>query len=109
MAKKTVTSVEYTDDLDGSAAAGTVRFGYEGVDYEIDLSKRNAREFEKALALYVGHARRVRSARRRPSRGGAATGIDLKDVRAWAAANGHKVSARGRVPGNVMDAYRAAH
>ena len=27
-----------TDDLDGSDAAGTVRFGYEGVEYEVDLS-----------------------------------------------------------------------
>ncbi|MGZ4666590.1 MAG: Lsr2 dimerization domain-containing protein [Frankiaceae bacterium] len=32
-----------TDDLDGSDAAGTVRFGYEGVEYEIDLPRRRAR------------------------------------------------------------------
>ena len=28
----------FIDDLDGSEAAGTVRFGLDGTDYEIDLS-----------------------------------------------------------------------
>ena len=40
MARRTV--VEHTDDLDGSAATETVAFGLDGVDYEIDLSARNA-------------------------------------------------------------------
>jgi len=32
-----------------------------------------------------------------------------KELRAWAQANGHHVSGRGRVPSTLMDAYRAAH
>jgi len=28
----------FVDDLDGSAAEGTVRFGLDGTDYEIDLN-----------------------------------------------------------------------
>ena len=32
-----------------------------------------------------------------------------KELRAWAQANGHRVSGRGRVPSTLMDAYRSAH
>ena len=67
----------FVDDLDGSAAEGTVRFGLDGADYEIDLNAAHARELRDALARYVGAARRAggtarrsaRSARRGPARG----------------------------------------
>jgi hypothetical protein len=32
----------FIDDLDGSAAEGTVRFGLDGADYEIDLNSGHA-------------------------------------------------------------------
>ena len=38
----------FIDDLDGSEAAGTVRFGLDGTDYEIDLNT------EHAQALPIG-------------------------------------------------------
>ena len=47
------------DDLDGSAAEGTVRFGLDGADYEVDLNARHAQELRDALARYVGAARRA--------------------------------------------------
>jgi hypothetical protein len=40
----------FIDDLDGSAAEGTVRFGLDGTEYEIDLNARHARELRDALA-----------------------------------------------------------
>lgn len=33
--------IVHTDDLDGSEAASSVVFGFEGVSYEIDLSEAN--------------------------------------------------------------------
>ena len=60
MARRTVTETQYTDDLDGSPAADTVRFGIDGVEYEIDLSQQNKAAFADVMALYVGHARKVR-------------------------------------------------
>src|SRR5690349_12112876 len=101
MARKTVTTTTYTDDLDGSKAEGTVSFGFEGVNYEIDLSKSNARALERAMALYVGHARKVRNTRTRTSgrRGGGSSGHDLAAVREWAKSNDYEVSQRGRVAG----------
>ena len=96
------------DDVDGGKADETVQFGLDGVLYEIDLSTKNAAKLRDALAGYVAQARRVgsRGGRRRRSR---ADNGSAREVRAWARANGHKVSDRGRVPAEVIEAYRAAH
>ncbi len=48
---------ELVDDLDGSPAVATVRFGYAGRDYEIELSEEHAAELEEFLAPYLEHAR----------------------------------------------------
>ena len=40
----------FIDDLDGSTAEGTVRFGLDGVEYEIDLNAGHAKELRDALA-----------------------------------------------------------
>jgi hypothetical protein len=108
MAKQTV--VRLIDDLDGSTATTTVRFGWAGSDYQIDLSAKNARDFESAIAPYLKAATRVTGARRSGSRRSvtAAKRVDLAAVRQWALSNGHKVSSRGRVPSIVLDAYHAA-
>ena len=62
------------DDLDGSAAEGTVRFGLDGAEYEVDLNARHAQELRDALARYVGAARRAGGTARRPARGAPRTG-----------------------------------
>lgn len=111
MARQTITTTTYTDDLDGSKAEGTISFGFEGVNYEIDLSKPNARAFERAMSLYVGHARKVRNSRSRANgrRAASSNGHDSAAVREWAKSNGYDVSHRGRVASAVVDAYDAAH
>jgi hypothetical protein len=115
MVKKVETIVTLTDDLDGSKADRTLTFGFDGVTYEIDLSKKNANGLEKSLAPYVAAARKV-PARGRPSgsnragasRRAAGRRADLGEVREWARANGHDVSDRGRVPAAVLEAYDTA-
>ena len=62
----------FIDDIDGSAAEGTVRFGLDGTEYEIDLNAKHAQDLRDALARYVGAARRVGGAARRPARSGGA-------------------------------------
>jgi len=47
------------DDLDGSDAETTVRFGLDGSQYEIDLNGAHAEDLRGSLAPYVGYARRV--------------------------------------------------
>src|SRR5439155_14617087 len=74
------------DDLDGSAADDTVRFGLDGTEYEIDLNAGHAQELRDALARYVRAARRVSGSRRlaRSGRRGSAGGPDSTEVREWA-------------------------
>ena len=103
--------VQLIDDLDGSEAVETVTFALDGVGYELDLSARNAEKLRSALAKYVASARRVRSTRRGRNgsgRGSKSSAVDLATVREWARANGFDVSDRGRVAGEVLDAYHAA-
>ncbi len=95
------------DDLDGGTADETVAFGLDGAEYEIDLSAKNANGLRDALAPWLGHARKVGGRRRRGVKTGAAS--STSDVRAWAQANGHDVSSRGRVSAEVREAYDKAH
>jgi hypothetical protein len=97
----------FIDDIDGGEAAGTVRFGLDGTDYEIDLSAAHGDELHKALERYVAHARKAAGTARRASRGrrgGAA--IDTTAVRAWAREQGMEVKERGRVPANIVEKYK---
>jgi nucleoid-associated protein Lsr2 len=101
-------TVELEDDLDGSPADETVRFGFDGTEYAIDLSEKNAQAFRAQLAPFVEHARnRGRGPARRPTRtvaGRQRSG----EVRAWAKDQGILVSARGRIPATVIEQYQAA-
>ncbi len=106
MATHTLTSL--TDDMDGSPAATTIRFGYQGSLYEIDLSEANATAFADALQPYLDAARVVRGRLYGPVPSGP-MGPDAKTVRAWARNAGLEVPARGRIPANVLAAYRQAH
>ena len=56
---RAVVQTLFIDDLDGSAAEGTVRFGLDGTEYEIDLNAMHAQELRDALARYVGAGRRL--------------------------------------------------
>jgi hypothetical protein len=96
------------DDLDGSDAVETVSFGLDGTSYEIDLNKKNAAALRDALAAYVGNARKVSGTRRRRS-SAAALGPSAREVRDWARSNGFKVPDRGRIPGEVREAFDKAH
>lgn len=104
------TQVIYTDDLDGSEAAGTVRFGLDGKDFEIDLSTANSDKLAKALEPFIAAARKV-SARTNVRHAAlpARKRHDLSAVRTWAREQGLKVSERGRIPSEVIAKYEAAH
>jgi nucleoid-associated protein Lsr2 len=107
-------TVSLIDDLDGDNAEETVEFGLDGKNYEIDLSSGNASKLRGALADYVAAARRP-GGRRRSGGGGSAAGaaarrpsVDREQnqaIRDWARKRGMKVSDRGRIPAEVLEAY----
>ncbi len=102
------TQILYVDDMDGSKAEGTVRFGLGDADYEIDLSKKHADQFARDIGPYIAAARKLSSSRR-AARGARPARHDQSDVRAWARSQGLKVSDRGRIPADVLARYQSAH
>ena len=113
MAQRIITTL--MDDVDGSQASETVVFGLDGTTYEIDLNEAHAEDLREVLSPYVSAARRAnsqaggRGSRPRASRPAATSDVDAKAVRAWAQANGIKVSARGRINAGVLEQYRTAN
>lgn len=91
------------DDLNGEEAAETVRFGFDGQTYEIDLVAANAAKLEKALAQYVAKARNTT-----PVPKGSASDVDYGAVRDWAQAQGIEVSSRGRIANDVVEQFKKA-
>ncbi len=101
----------FIDDLDGGEADGTVRFGLDGTEYEIDLSAEHAQALRDALARYVQAARRGGGSARRPARGGrraSADGHNSTEIREWAKAQGIEVKDRGRVPAELVVKFKAS-
>jgi len=99
----------FIDDLDGGEAAGTVRFGLDGTEYEIDLSTAHSDELRNALEQYVTHARRTGSTARRAARGSRGSSpVDNAKIRQWAKEQGIEIRERGRVPANVVEKYKTA-
>jgi hypothetical protein len=117
MAERIVTQL--IDDLSGAEIPeGTgerLGFSIRGVAYEIDLSEGNVAKFDKAFAPYIDAARKVRPRGRArtpsPNRksNSRMSKQQLTAIRNWANKNGFRVSTRGRIPGEVVDAFEAAH
>ncbi len=101
----------FIDDLDGSTAEETVRFGLDGTEFEIDLNAGHAKELRDVLARYMDAARRTGGSARKPAHGsrrGTAGGLNTTKVREWARAQGIEVKDRGRVPAALMIKFQSA-
>jgi Lsr2 len=114
MARREV--VLMTDDLTGEEIkqdeSETVRFSLDRTEYEIDLSKPNAGKLRDELARYIDAGRKVGGGRAR--RGGGyrvakRNAEQIRAIREWARAHGHKVSDRGRISAEVQRAYDEAN
>lgn len=108
VARETITKL--IDDLDGSEAHETVRFGLDGHSYEIDLSTKNATKLRNALAPYIEKGTRVstHTSGRGGGRGRASAGSERdlnKVIRAWAQRKGYEVAPRGRLKQEIVDLY----
>lgn len=109
MAQRVVTTL--VSDLSGKELGDdgqTIKFGFLGVDYELDISQEEADDFAAVMEKYVSVARRVGG---RKQTGSGTTRTDpaqTKAMREWANSNGFKVSSRGRIPQEVQDAYQKA-
>lgn len=117
MAQRTVVVVvdDLTEEPLAEGQGQSVRFGLDGTDYEIDLSKEHAEELRAIFKRYieagrrVGQQRRSRGAAGRSQQGTVPSGRqDRRAIREWARAHGFEVSPRGRIPISVRQAHDAA-
>jgi hypothetical protein len=113
MSVNLIDDVTGESDKDPNVKVQTVKFGIDGVNYEIDLSDATNERLHESLKDFVAHGRKVSGAR--AGRGASRSTTterseapDAKTVRAWAASNGHEVPPRGRIPNNVLEAFKAA-
>ncbi len=103
------------DDLDGGEADETVKFGLDGINYEIDLSKEHAASLRAALASYIASGRRIgrsttsgRTGTSSRGRGPATTDREQnRAIREWAKRKGLKISERGRIAQEIVEQYHA--
>lgn len=108
MAKQIITRL--IDDIDGGEADETVEFALDGIRYTIDLSAKNAEELRRIFGPYVDNgtlagtqARRVHPGRPEDTPAG------RRRIRDWARTQPPfaDLSERGRIPAEVIAAYRA--
>jgi Lsr2 len=106
------TTVTLVDDLDGSQADEQVEFAVDGKAYEIDLSAANSARLREALAPFISAARRSGGRRRSGVAAAPRASTDREQnqaIREWAQSQGMKISERGRIPSNVLEAYHQNH
>jgi hypothetical protein len=107
MAKQTV--ITLTDDIDGTEASESVEFGIDGylsADHAEELRDRLTayREFGSTLGRYTTRSAGLSVPRRSPR---PADRDRNTAIRAWAAANGLNVKARGKIADSVIRKYEA--
>ncbi|WP_092916177.1 histone-like nucleoid-structuring protein Lsr2 [Agrococcus baldri] len=110
MAKKTF--VQLVDDFSGDSISDgegrTVRFAFDGAEYEIDLSNEHVEEFSNVLERYVRASRRVSGRRKTGGASAARNGgnSETAAIREWAESQGIKVASRGRISADIVEQYR---
>ncbi|WKD60008.1 histone-like nucleoid-structuring protein Lsr2 [Corynebacterium caspium] len=113
MARKEV--IKYFDDLDGteldSSQVNILRFAFQGKSYYLDLSPENAEEFQEIMERYIQHAHVDTAASTGNSRNNTIARRDYNPtkVRVWARQAGYQISERGKIPHEIIAAYRAAN
>jgi hypothetical protein len=101
-------------DLSGDeveSGGQSISFSYKGVDYTIDLTAKEAAGFDKAIAMYVQHARKAgRGRAARSSSGSSHSQAErVSTMKTWADEQGIGYPKRGRLPKSLVEAYDAAH
>jgi Lsr2 len=84
-----------------------ITVGLDGEWFELHLDAAEAAMLRAVVERFVQVARRPSATRPAPAR--SADAGPAKAVRAWARANGYRVTDRGRISALVLEAYERAH
>ena len=105
MARKT--RIVLIDDINGELGDETIKFGLDGIDYEIDLSAENAAKLREVIDPWIQAGRRVGG--RRVAGTDTQKVSDASKIRAWAREQNMQVSEKGRISAKVRSAYYRTH
>jgi hypothetical protein len=121
--------LQIADDIDGSPDAVTVKFGYGGKQYAIDLGPVNASQLDDEMTFWVEHARPVDRMPKTVTRQSVMdtqsghdtshtdewwTGPEQRELRTrmrnWGQRHGWpSIGVRGRIPRELANAWQAKH
>lgn len=99
MARETI--INLIDDIDGSKADVTIKYSFEGSNYEIDLTDDHAEDFREHMQEWLDRSRRVGVASNSQRAANSKTG----KIREWARSQGIEVPTRGRLSEEILKAY----
>ena len=106
MAKRVIH--ELVDDINGQPADESITFGLDGVQYEIDLTSKNAAKLRDALAPFVAAGTKLGRTGDGRGRSPARSDREVNQaIRDWAKSNNIEVSDRGRIKQEIVDRYNA--
>lgn len=140
MAQQYVMTINIIDDLTGQREESgvTVRFAYEGQDYELDLGPVSEEQYHKTMRDFAEKGRKVGKPRKLEVARPINTHVDVVDgpppegqlgkrstknksapayvadrqrpgIKEWAKANNYRVNDAGRTPKHIEEAYDRAH
>jgi hypothetical protein len=101
----------FIDDLDGGPAECRIGFGFDGEQYTIDLSQRNAERLRAAFRPYIVAAQKA------PLKASSARAWDRRQVsrkleeiiREWAAGVGYMLGAADSIPLSTVEIFYWTH
>lgn len=98
MARETI--INLIDDFDGGKADETIKYSFDGANYEVDFTHENADAFREYMEKYLKVSRRIGVANN-----SAKVNSETAKIRDWAREQGIDVPARGRLSAEVMKAW----
>lgn len=99
MARETI--INLIDDFGDGKADETIKYTFDGANYEIDLTHENADAFRDHMEKYIEVSRKVGVANN-ISRTGNSESAKIRD---WARKAGIEVPSRGRLSEEIVKAY----
>ncbi len=121
------------DDIDGTelqeGQGETIVFSVSGIYYQLDLGQKSLDKFHKALQPFVDKAEtlkpersplagprravdqalKLHKAKLKAEKNGGMSKEQRDAIRDWANNNGYTVGDRGRIKGEIIEAFEAAH
>lgn len=104
--------IQLVDDISGAPADRTIRIGYEGRWFELDLTNDNVAAIEETLRPWLEKGRKAttetKPAQPKAKRPRGARS-DTAKIREWAVGAGYEVPERGSLRREIVDAWHQAN